>query len=79
MYEDWQNAFMVPLYKGKGNKCEFLNYRGISLLRVPIKLYGRVMTERLIGTKHQTGEEQCGFMSSRCVDQLLAFKTQKTI
>ena len=29
---DWRGAFIVPLYKGKGEKCECSNSRGISLL-----------------------------------------------
>ena len=33
--EDWRKAIIVPLYKGKGNREECNNYRGISLLSVP--------------------------------------------
>ena len=29
---DWRGACIVPLYKGKGDKCECSNCRGISLL-----------------------------------------------
>ena len=29
---DWRRACIVPLYKGKGDKCECSNSRGISLL-----------------------------------------------
>ena len=31
---DWRGACLVPLYKGKGEKCECSNSRGISLLSV---------------------------------------------
>ena len=31
---DWHGACIVPLYKGKGDKCECNNSRGISLLAV---------------------------------------------
>ena len=31
---DWRGAFIVPLYKWKGDKCEYSNSRGISLLSV---------------------------------------------
>ena len=34
---------IVPLYKGKGDKYECGSYRGISLLSVVGKLYGRVL------------------------------------
>ena len=74
--EDWRNACIVPLYKGKGDKGECSNYRGISLLSIPGKLYGRVLIERVKAcTEHQIGEEQCGFRSGRgCVDQVFALK-----
>ena len=33
---EWRGACIVPLYKGKGDKCECSNSRGISLLSVVI-------------------------------------------
>ena len=35
-------ACIVPMYKGKGDKCECSNSRGIRLSTVVVKLYGRV-------------------------------------
>ena len=32
--EDWRSTAVVPLYKGEGEKSEYKNYRGISLLSV---------------------------------------------
>ena len=29
--EDWNSAVIAPLYKGKGQRYEYKNYRGISL------------------------------------------------
>ena len=40
---DWRGACIVPLYKQKGDKCECSNSRGISLLSVVGKLFGRVL------------------------------------
>ena len=40
---DWRGACIVPLYKGKGDKCECSNSRGISLLSVVGRLFGRVL------------------------------------
>ena len=48
----------MPLYKGKGDKCECSNSRGISLLIVVGKLYGRVKNKRVrAGTKCAIREE----------------------
>jgi hypothetical protein len=40
---EWRSAIIVPLFKGKGDKKECKNYRGISLLSTPGKVYGRVI------------------------------------
>ena len=37
---DWRSALTVPLNKGKGERIECENYRGISLLSVVEKIYG---------------------------------------
>ena len=44
---DWVIACMVPLYKGKGDMYECSNFRGISLLSVVGKVYGRVLINRI--------------------------------
>ena len=36
---DWRGACRVPLHKGKGDKCECSNLRGISLLSAVGKLH----------------------------------------
>ena len=70
--EDWRKAVIVPIYKGKGEKDVCNNYRGISLLSVVGKLYGRVLIERVKEkTERCLREEQCGFRQGRsCVDQI---------
>ena len=64
----------MPLYKGKGDKCERIKSRGISLLTVVGYLYGRVLIKRVrAGTECSIGEEQCGFRHGRgCMDQVFA-------
>ena len=58
---DWRGARLVPLYKGKGVKYECSNSRGISLLSVAGKLYGRVLIKRVReGTERAIGDDQCG-------------------
>ncbi len=66
----------VPLYKGKGSRNECGSYRGISLLSVPGKVYGRIFTERLMEvTEGKVGKEQGGFKKGRgCVDQIFTIK-----
>ena len=73
---DWKRAIVVPLYKGKGDKSECKNYRGISLLSIPGKVYGRVIIEKVrLMTENLIGEEQCGFRRGRgCVDQVFTLK-----
>src|SRR5215813_10576892 len=51
--EDWNKAIIVPIYK-KGNKMECSNYRGISLLSVPGKVYASTLRREL-------GENQAAF------------------
>ena len=55
---DWRGACIVPLYKGKGDKSECSNSRGISLLGVVGKLFGRVLIKTVrAGTEYAIGEE----------------------
>ncbi len=72
--DDWLNAIIVPLYKGKGSRSECSSYRGISLLSVPGKVYQRIL--RLVEvTEGNVSEEQEGFRKGRgCVDQIFAMK-----
>ena len=49
---DWRGACIVPLHKGKvTNVNVYSNSRGISLLSVVGKLFGRVLIKRVIGLK----------------------------
>ena len=74
--KDWVRAIVVPLYKGKGDRNDCKNYRGLSLLSIPGKVYGRILIERVrVLTEGMIGEEQCGFRSGRgCVDQVFVMK-----
>ena len=44
--EHWKSAVVVPLYKGKGERTEGSNYRGISLLSVVGKIYAGILVDR---------------------------------
>ena len=69
-------ACIVPLYKGKGDKCVYSNSRGISLLSVVGKLFGRVLIKRVrAGTECAIGDKQWGFRQGRgCMDQVFAVR-----
>ncbi|KAK3568526.1 hypothetical protein QTP86_008620 [Hemibagrus guttatus] len=68
---DWTTGVVVPLFK-KGDRRVCSNYRGITLLSLPGKVYSRVLERRvrpLVEPRIQ--EEQCGFRPSRgTLDQL---------
>ena len=70
------NCRDLIIKKGKGNDDECNNYRWISLLGVSRKVYGRVLTERLMHvTEGKVSEEQGGFRTGKdCVDQIFAIK-----
>ena len=65
---DWVIACMVPLYKVKGDVHECSNFRGISLLSVVGKVYGRVLIDRIRDkTENVIAEVQGGFRRCRRV------------
>ena len=69
---EWKRAIVLPIYKGKGDRNECKNYRGISLHSIPGKVYGRVLIEKVrCITDGLIGERQCGFRRGRgCMDQV---------
>ena len=73
---EWVLAVIVPLYKGKGDVYECGNYRGISLLSVVGKVYGRVLINRIRDkTEGVISEVQSGFRRGRgCTDQTFAVR-----
>ena len=61
----------MALYR-KGDRSECSNSRGINLISVVGKLYGRVLIKRVRArTECAIGEGQCGFRQGRgCMDQV---------
>ena len=45
MPEDWRFSVIIPMYKGKGERSECKNYKGISLLSVVGKIYAGILVE----------------------------------
>ena len=69
---DWVIAYMVPLYKVKGDVHECSNSRGISLLNVVGEVYGWILINRIRDkTENVIVEAQSGFGRGRvCTDQI---------
>ncbi len=73
---DWTKAIIVPVYKGKGSRNECGNYRGISLLSIAGKVYGKIVIDRVqMITESKASEEQGGFRKGRgCIDQIFSLR-----
>ena len=71
IHVEWQTGEVVPIFK-KGDQRVCSNYRGITLLSLPRKVYSRVQERRLWPiVEPQIQEEQCGFRPGcGTVDQL---------
>jgi hypothetical protein len=72
---DWNRAVIVPIHK-KGDRMECSNYRAISLLSVPEKVYTKVLQQRLKRcVETAMDEEQAGLRQGRgTVDQIFVIR-----
>ncbi|CAF1574985.1 unnamed protein product [Didymodactylos carnosus] len=72
MVEDWTMAILIRLYKNKGDKRFYDNYRGISLLIVVSKIFSRIILNRIQGLlDKKLLDQQAGFRPNRSsVDQI---------
>ena len=62
---DWQRAIIVPVHK-KNNRRKCGNYRGISLLGIPGKVFAKILNDRVrCLTDNRLLEEQAGFRSGK--------------
>ena len=73
--QDWKDAQLVTIFK-KGDRRVCGNYRGISLLSIPGKVFARVLLNRLSAQIDQfLPEAQCGFRGGRgTVDMIFSLK-----
>ena len=71
---DWQKAIIVPVHKNSRRKCG--NYRGISLLSIPGKVFAKILNDRVrCLTEDRLLEEQAGFRSGRGrIDQIFVIR-----
>ena len=77
MPQDWIDAFLMILYKGKGKKSLCGSYRGITILEDEAvgKVFARLMLNRLneVVSPNILPEAQCDFRSDRgTVDMIFA-------
>jgi len=70
---DWRKGIILPIYKSKNSKQECSNYRGITLLSVPGKLFAYVLLNRMRPyILKSRRREQSGFTPGRStVDRVL--------
>jgi hypothetical protein len=68
----WKESIVVPVHK-KGDKTEFSNYRGISVLPTSYKIVSNILLSRLIPYADGIiGDHHCGFQRNRsATDQIL--------
>ena len=72
---DWKKALIVPVFKS-GDASMLNNYRGISLLSVPAKLYSMLIGDRIKEwVESELLEVQYGFRAERgCMDAIFGLK-----
>ena len=72
--ESWRNSSLIPIYKGKGDIQDCSNYRGIKLISHTMKVYERIIDQR-VRNETEISEEQFGFMPERgTVDAIFALR-----
>ena len=64
MPEEWRKSILIPIFKNKGDIQNCANYRGIKLMSHTLKLWERVLEQRL-RKETSISENQFGFMPGR--------------
>jgi len=76
--QDWLSSITAMLYK-KGSEADPANYRPISLLNSPLKIFTQMIQNRLYGWAENCGilpESQAGFRKTRsCHENIFALKS----
>ena len=69
--KDWRRAIIFPIHKN-GSRRVCKNYRGISLLSAPGKVFGKILNDRMRSiTERKIVEEQVGFRPGRgCAENM---------
>ena len=79
--QQWNNANIILACKQKGDRAEYGNSRGISLLSVADKVLAEIMLTRLL--KHVVDlvlpESQCGFRLGRSTIDMIFVARQQAL
>ncbi|CAB1112139.1 unnamed protein product [Ectocarpus sp. CCAP 1310/34] len=68
----WRDGVVVKLFKN-GDKTDPGNYRGITLLDTDVKVFCKLLNDRIVGVsekEHSISEGQVGFRKRGCVDHV---------
>ncbi len=73
---DWKGGLVVPIWKGKGDRQDCKNYRGVTLLSVPGKVLAHLLLIRIrIHLLKLQRLEQSGFSPAEStIDRILALR-----
>jgi hypothetical protein len=73
--EQWKQLIIVSIYK-KGDKADFSNYRGVSLLSTTYRILSNILLERLTPYAEEiVGDHKCGFQCNRStIDQVFCIR-----
>ena len=64
--DELKKAIIGPLFRNKGNRLDYRNYRGIRLISVPSKTFMRVLLNKIKPQlEEKLREEQAGFRGGR--------------
>ena len=66
--QKWKTGKIIPIYKGKGRKCEASNYRPIRLTSIFCKVFERIIRGDIVDHLDRTGlisKAQHGFFSGK--------------
>nr|XP_049705654.1 transposon TX1 uncharacterized 149 kDa protein [Helicoverpa armigera] len=70
--QDMRDADIITLYKGKGDRGDCNNYRGISLLSVTGKAFAKVILKKIETLAARIyPESQCGFRPGRSTNDMI--------
>ena len=73
---EWRQSIIIPIWKRKGDRREFSQYRGISLLSQSSKVFARILEKRIrYIVEPQLSENQFGFRKNKgCSDAIFILR-----